>query len=69
MIPLRTLARQDYSDDLYQIIEDCLAVDYMKRPQTAYELQRRLMQEPGAGAEKRGFLETINRPLSKLFSR
>jgi hypothetical protein len=39
----------------------------MKRPQTAYELQRRLMTEPGG--EKRGFLETINRPLSKLFSR
>jgi hypothetical protein len=70
IIPLRTLARQDYSDDLYRVVEDCLAVDYMKRPQTAYELQRRLMTESGAAAEKRsGFLETINRPLSKLFSR
>ena len=67
MIPLRTLARQDYSQDLYDIVDSCLEVDYMKRPQTAYELQRRLMNE--AGAEKRGFLETINRPLSKLFSR
>jgi hypothetical protein len=67
MIPLRTLARQDYSDDLYQIVDDCLQLEFMKRPQTAYELQRRLMNEPGT--EKRGFLETINRPLSKLFSR
>jgi len=67
IIPLRTLARQDYSDDLYQIVDDCLQLEFMKRPQTAYELQRRLMNEPGS--EKRGFLETINRPLSKLFSR
>jgi serine/threonine protein kinase len=67
IIPLRTLARQEYSDDLYQIVDDCLHLEFMKRPQTAYELQRRLMNEPGS--EKRSFLETINRPLSKLFSR
>jgi len=67
IIPLRTLARQEYSEDLYQIVDDCLQLEFMKRPQTAYELQRRLMNEPGS--EKRGFLETINRPLSKLFSR
>src|SRR6185312_696723 len=67
IIPLRTLARQEYSNDLYQIVDDCLQLEFMKRPQTAYELQRRLMNEPGS--EKRGFLETINRPLSKLFSR
>ena len=68
VIPLRTLARQSYSDDLYRIVEDCLAVDWLKRPQTAFDLQKRLMEEP---PEKKsgGFLETINRPLSKLFSR
>ena len=38
----------------------------MKRPQTAYELQRRLMTEP---EDKRGFFETLNLPMSKLFSR
>lgn len=67
MIPLRTLARQYYSDDLYDIVECCLALDWLKRPQTAFELQRRLMNEPPE--EKRGFLETINRPLSRLFSK
>ena len=39
----------------------------MKRPQTAFELQKMLMEEPVE--EKKGFLETINKPLSKLFSR
>jgi serine/threonine protein kinase len=67
MIPLRTLARLHYSADLYDIIDSCLAVDHMKRPQTAFELQKRLMEEPPE--EKRGFLDTINTPLSKLFSR
>ena len=68
MIPLRTLARQGYSDDLYGIVEACLSVDWLKRPQTAFDLQKRLMEEPPE--EKKGsFLETINKPLSKLFSR
>jgi serine/threonine protein kinase len=69
IIPLRTLARQGYSDDLYDVVDSCLALDWLKRPQTAFELQKRLMEEPPE--EKRGssFFETINKPLSKLFSR
>jgi serine/threonine protein kinase len=67
MIPLRTLARLHYSSDLYDIIESCLAVDHMQRPQTAFDLQKRLMEDPPE--EKRGFLDTFNTPLSKLFSR
>ena len=67
VIPLRTLARQGYSDDLYDIVDSCLALDHLKRPQTAFDLQKRLSEEPPE--EKRGFLETINKPLSKLFSK
>jgi len=70
IIPLRSLARQGYSDSLYDLVDACLAVDRMKRPQTAYDLQKMLMEEPPAVAEKKGsFLDTINKPLSKLFSR
>src|SRR6478735_1486027 len=68
MIPLKTLARQPYSSDLFDMVDACLEIDRMKRPQTAFELQKRLMEEP-AVEEKKGFLETINKPLSKLFSR
>jgi hypothetical protein len=67
MIPLRTLARQQYSDELYAIVNSCLAIDRMQRPQTAFDLQKQLMEEPPE--VKKGFLETINKPLSKLFSR
>jgi hypothetical protein len=72
MIPLRTLARQNYSEDLFKLVEDCLALDFMKRPQTAFDLQKRLMENPKEELTvdpKRGFLETISRPLSRLISR
>ncbi len=68
MIPLKTLARQQYSDELYKIIDDCLAIDHLKRPQTAFDLQKRLIEAPSEEA-KRGFLDTLNAPLSKLFQR
>ncbi|HUP30560.1 MAG TPA: serine/threonine-protein kinase [Usitatibacter sp.] len=70
MIPLRTLAKQAYSDELFEIVESCLAVDWLKRPQTAFDLQKRLMLEPVEEEKKSStFFETINKPLSKLFSR
>lgn len=71
IIPLRTLARQQYSEELYAVVESCLEVNYLKRPQTAFELQKRLMDGPVIAEDKTpaGFLETLNKPLSKLFSR
>jgi len=69
MIPLRTLAKQAYSNDLYDIVDSCLAIDRNLRPQTAFDLQKRLMEEPPPPGEKRSLLDTINTPLSKLFSR
>jgi serine/threonine protein kinase len=72
IIPLRSLARQGYSESLYDLVDACLSVDRMKRPQTAYDLQKMLMEEPPAAAaevKKTSFLDTINKPLSKLFSR
>jgi serine/threonine protein kinase len=67
VIPLRTLAKQKYSEDLYDIVESCLRLDWNRRPQTAYELQKRLLEEPANG--KPSLLDTLNMPLSKLFSR
>ena len=68
LIPLRTLTRESYSDDLYAIIDACLKLDHLARPQTAFELQKMLMTEPAEPAPK-GFLDTLNKPLSKLFTR
>ena len=71
VIPLRNLARESYSEDMYDIVESCLQLDWLKRPQTAFDLQKRLTEEPVAEEKDRksSFLETINKPLSKLFQR
>lgn len=69
IIPLRTLARQQYSDELYAVADSCLEIDYLGRPQTAFELQKRLMDDRVEDKTPSGFLETLNKPLSKLFSR
>jgi serine/threonine protein kinase len=71
LIPLRTLARQQYSDELHAVVGSCLAIDHLKRPQTAFELQKRLMDERTAVEDKApgGLLETLHKPLSRLFSR
>jgi hypothetical protein len=68
LIPIRSLARQGYSEDLYDIVDSCLQLDWLKRPQTAFDLQKRLMEEP-VEEKKSSLFETINKPLSKLFSR
>jgi serine/threonine protein kinase len=70
IIPLRTLARQSYSDSLYAIVDACLQVDPLKRPQTAYELQKMLMEEPSADEppKRPSLFDTIAKPLTRLFS-
>jgi serine/threonine protein kinase len=72
IIPLKTLARGDYSQSLYDIVDSCLSIDHLKRPQTAFELQKLLMEEvPPEDKEKvkKSIFDTINQPLSKLFQR
>ena len=76
MIPVKSLARQDYSNDLYDIVDSCLRLDWLKRPQTAFDLQKRLSAEASPspdGREDRSILNTISdtfsKPLSKLFSK
>lgn len=46
MTPLKSLGKQSYSEDLYRIIDWCLQIDPLQRPQTAFELQKALSQEP-----------------------
>jgi serine/threonine protein kinase len=43
--PLRGLSRGTFSEDLYDIIDWCLQLDHLARPQSAFELQRALMKD------------------------
>ncbi|MBL8513332.1 MAG: serine/threonine protein kinase [Betaproteobacteria bacterium] len=45
MIPARELAAQPLSQDLLDIVDWCLRLDHLERPQTAFELQKALMKE------------------------
>ncbi len=43
MEPLRDLARDNFSDDLLDVVDWCLKLDLHERPQTSFELQKALM--------------------------
>lgn len=43
--PLRALSKVSFSEDLYDIIDWCLQLDHLKRPQSAFELQKALMKD------------------------
>jgi hypothetical protein len=45
VVPLKQLADKNYSDDLLDIVDWCLKVDHLARPQTAFELQKALMRD------------------------
>ena len=74
--PLRALARQAYSDELIEIVEWCLKLDHLARPQSAFELQRALMKEvrtmgrvnPDAATEESGEIE-LSSPETTLTGR
>lgn len=46
LVPLRELVKQNYSAELLDLVHQCLHIDHMQRPQTAFELQKALTQEP-----------------------
>jgi serine/threonine protein kinase len=68
LIPVRSLSRQAYSEELYTIVEACLSLNYLDRPQTAFELQKLLQLEPQDPARK-GLMDSLSQPLAKFFQR
>ncbi len=72
MEPLRGLAKGVFSDDLYDIIDKCLQLDHMARPQSAFELQKALMRdsnewrvEPETGIVESTFSSRLKATLNK----
>ena len=68
LIPVRSLAQQPYSDELYSIVDACLSLNYLDRPQTAFELQKLLLLEPQDPGRK-GLMDSLSQPLAKFFQR
>jgi serine/threonine protein kinase len=45
LTPVRSLAQEGYSEDLFSIVDWCLKLDHLERPQSAFELQKALLRE------------------------
>ena len=65
MVPVRELAKQGYSDEMHDIIDSCLKLDHLARPQTAFELQKALMKDIKEVAE----VEPVDDPEDSLAGR
>ncbi len=70
--PLRSLVLSTFSEDLYEIVDWCLQLDHMARPQSAFELQRALMKdstewriEPETGEVISNFSSRLKATLNK----
>ncbi len=72
--PLAQLADKNYSNELLDIVDWCLKLDHLERPQTAFELQKALMSdfqpvEPSAPVDDETPDETESDPEATFTSR
>lgn len=54
-----------YSDQLLEIIDWCLRLDYMERPQSVFALQKALMEPVPEPAQKRSLMHALRDTLNK----
>ncbi|CAG0975910.1 serine/threonine protein kinase, bacterial [Methylophilaceae bacterium] len=69
MIPAEKLGKDIYSENLLRIIDNCMALDHLERPQSIYALQKSLQKDipsaPQAEDRKHGFIDKIMHLLQK----
>jgi serine/threonine protein kinase len=63
MTPAARGWHDQYSPALLELIDACLKLDYMARPQSVFTLQRSLMEVPDIAPAKTSMLSTITRML------
>jgi len=44
LVPAAKIGKGIYSDELLQIIDHCLKLDYLERPQSVFSLQKNLLE-------------------------
>ena len=54
-----------YSDQLLEIVDGCLKLDYMERPQSVFALQKALMEQMEEPPQKRSLMTSIKATLNK----
>lgn len=63
--PAEKVGKDVYSRDLLQLIDNCMALDHMQRPQSIYALQKSLMQDVPIEDRKPGLLNKFKTYLQK----
>ena len=59
LVPAVQLGQGVYSDHLLQTIDWCLKLNYLKRPQSVFTLQKALREEIPAAPKKKTLLSTL----------
>ena len=63
LIALKSSEYKQYSDDLLAMVDWCLKLDHLQRPQTAFELQKALMKDiPMSSFADDGAMEALGDP-------
>jgi hypothetical protein len=65
LVPAVKIGKEHYSQELLEIIDNCLDLDYLKRPQSVFSLQKSLMEAPHKPQPKTGLMHKLFNALNK----
>lgn len=68
LVPAVKIGKDRYSQDLLQTIDKCLNLDYLKRPQSVFSLQKSLLENMPKSEKKTSFMNKIVNVLNKPIS-
>ncbi len=68
LVPAVKLGKDKYSQDLLEIIDNCLDLDYLKRPQSVFSLQKALLEPTPKTPQKISLVDKIVNVLNKPIS-
>ncbi|PKO46545.1 MAG: serine/threonine protein kinase [Betaproteobacteria bacterium HGW-Betaproteobacteria-22] len=68
LIPAVKVGKDNYSEELLQIIDSCLQLDYLKRPQSVFSLQKSLLENIPKTEKKISLVNKIVHVLNKPIS-
>lgn len=68
LVPAVKVGKEHYSQELLEIIDNCLNLDYLKRPQSVFALQKALLETPQRLPQKSGFVHKLFNALNKPIS-
>jgi serine/threonine protein kinase len=65
LVPAVKLGKDNYSSNLLEIIDKCLSLDYLQRPQSVFSLQKALLENMPESPKKSGLVNKIVGILNK----